>query len=78
MINRQYLPALQQERTVYCPQPHDRITRLEVRESGAGAVEVETQALEELGCRGLDHCLLGGTNTRRGGGRRAAAAGGGQ
>jgi len=43
-----HLPALQQQASVHCAQPHDGVPSLEVLEVVALGVQVDAQALEQL------------------------------
>ena len=53
------LPSLQQQAAVHRSEPHDSIARLEVLEPVALGVQVDAQALEQLGSGRLDDRLLG-------------------
>lgn len=58
MCEEYYLPALKEQASVDCPEPHDRITSLEITQPVAFGVQVHAQTFEQFGRGCLDYSLL--------------------
>ena len=56
---RDVLPALQQQGSVDCPQPHDGVPGLEMPQPVAASTQELPKTLEQFGGGGLYHRLLG-------------------